>query len=124
MVHSLVPCQALDVAIFRIMEKLDPSQSDARICSMRMLYYSRLEAWRQTLLDRNEDTARKQALQEDEMLARLIQQEEDLFWGESRCRNGALSRTSRTFLVIGQVAVALCAATVSSLALKAFVRRR
>ena len=91
---------------------------------MKLAYYSRLDAWRQTVLARNENTTQKQALQEDEMIARLIQEEEDILWKKGRKnRDHALSNSTHTLLILGQAAVALLAATMSSLAVNAFVRR-
>jgi hypothetical protein len=119
-VHSAIPCQALDVAVFQIVNKLDSCQKDGRTQSMKLAYYSRLEAWRHTVLARNESATQKQALQADEMLARLIQEEEDILWKKERTIDLVFSGSSRTLLIIGQAAIAL----LSSLALNAFVRRR
>lgn len=123
-VESTVPCPALDVAILQIIENLDTSRQNLKTQSMKLAYYSRLEAWRQTVVSRNEARLQRQAIHEDEMLARLIEEEERVIWKRVNAGDRAMSISTQTFLFLGQAAVAVLAATFSSLALQAFVRRR
>ena len=91
---------------------------------MKHAYYTRLEFWRQRVLRHNRTRLQQQALDEDEMLARLIEEEEKVLWGKDKVKNNALSISTQSMLILGQAAVALLAATLSSFALQAFARRR
>lgn len=123
-VTTKIPCRALDVAILQIVEKFDSSRQNNKAQSMKRAYYTRLEFWRQTVLQRNRTRLQQQALNEDEMLARLIEEEEKVLWGKHGVKNNALSMSTQSMLILGQAAVALLAATLSSFALQAFARRR
>ncbi len=123
-VESSVPCHALDMAILHILETLDTSRQNSKTQSMMIAYYSRLEIWRQTVIARNETRLRQQALNEDEMLARLIEEEEEILWQNGKAGRSALPISTQALLFLGQAAVAVLAATFSSFALHAFARRR
>lgn len=119
-----IPCQALDVAILHIIEKMDSSRQNNKAQCMKLAYYTRLESWRQTVLQRNHARLQQQAMNEDEMLARLIEEEEKMLWGKNKVKKNALSISTQSMLILGQATVALLAATLSSFALQAFARRR
>lgn len=121
-VNATVPCHALDLVVLQAVKNLDVRQ-DVKGRQLKYTYYTRLEDWRQTVMAKNEIIAQNEAMERDELLARLIEEEEDALWSEGRTQEQAMSNSTWTLLVIGQAAVALVAATVTSLALKAFVRR-
>ena len=120
-VNSNVPCHALDVAILQIVQNL--SSQDPKAESLKRNYYSRLEAWRTTVLERNIAKSQKQTMEHDEILARLIQEEENVLWERHQCREKALSDTTRNLLFLGQAAVALLAATIASVGFGSLARR-
>jgi hypothetical protein len=120
-VNSNVPCHALDVAILQIVQSL--STEDDKTESLKRHYYSRLEEWRSTVLERNITRSEKETVRHDELLARLIQEEENVLWEQHRCRQKTLSNSTRNFLFLGQAAVALIAATAASVGLSTLARR-
>ena len=123
-VKSIVPCHALDVAIFQIILNLPVRELKAR--SLKRCYNSRLEVWRQTVIERNEMQRQKEEVQRDDLLARYLQEEEDYFRGTTKIKEKSLSaehtRTS-TLLFLGQAAIAIVAATLLSMGLKSMKRR-
>lgn len=115
-VSTKVHCHALDVAILHIIRDLP--HSDAKLDCLKRNYYSRLASWRSTVYNRNESRNRQLAAQQDEMLARLIQEEERIFWNpkdKGHSNNG--------ILFLGQAAVALVAATIASIGFNVISRR-
>jgi len=104
-----VHCHTLDVAILRIIETLP--DSDANVSFVKQKYYSRLSNWRKIVTSRNERYARQKSIRDDELLARLIQEEERIFWDNrtSRSRNRP-RKTSEKIKLLSQAALALLAA--------------
>lgn len=117
-VNTKVHCHPLDVAILHIIRDL-PDGSDDRLDSLKHQYYSRLAAWRATVYDRNEKCHQQITAQQDELLARLIQEEERIFWNP-RKGNGP---SGNGFLFLGQAAVALVAATIASIGFNVMSKR-
>lgn len=102
-------CHALDVAILRIIQDLP--DSDVSLSCLKQKYYSRLSTWRETVSDRNERYRREQSFRDDELLARLIQEEERVFWDATRSRTRKRSFfSSNKFRVFSQALLALIAA--------------
>mmetsp|Transcript_21552 Transcript_21552/g.37882 ORF Transcript_21552/g.37882 Transcript_21552/m.37882 type:complete len:445 (+) Transcript_21552:248-1582(+) len=118
-VNAKVHCHALDVAILHIIR--DMPEMDEKLECLKQNYYSRLAAWRSTVYERNETRTKQIAAHRDELLARLIQEEEEIFWNPQE--NSGLSSKSNGILFLGQAAVALVAATVASIGLNAFSKR-
>jgi hypothetical protein len=115
-VSTKVHCHALDVAILHIIRDLP--HNDAKMDCLKRSYYSRLATWRATVYNRNETRHKQLAAQQDEMLARLIQEEERIFWNpknQGHANNG--------ILFLGQAAVALVAATIASIGFNVISRR-
>jgi hypothetical protein len=110
-VNAKIHCHALDVAILHIIRDLP--DKDKKLDSLKQNYYSRLAAWRATVYDRNERCNQHLSAHYDELLARLIQEEENIFWSHREKEN--FSRNG--FLFLGQAAVALVAATIASIGL-------
>ena len=107
-----------------MMVNLATSPADMDKKCLQLTYFSRLEAWRQTVMARNDAIMENEALEGDEMLARLIAREEELLWENKQSpREQTLSKATRALLVIGQATVAFVAATVASMAFRAMVRR-
>ena len=121
-VNTSVPCHALDVAILQIVQDL--SDGDKALKRLKHKYYARLEAWRSTVLDRNSARSRQETERHDKLLARLIQEEENMMWEKQQCQEQALTNTARTFLFFGQTAIALVVASVASFGLKLLVSNR
>lgn len=102
-------CHALDVAILHIIQDLP--DSDVSVTCLKQKYYSRLSTWRETVSDRNVRYRREKYIRDDELLARLIQEEERVFWDETRSRTRKRSFfSSNKFRVFGQALLALIAA--------------
>jgi hypothetical protein len=121
-VHTGVPCHALDVAILQIVQNLP---NDDASSALKANYYKRLRSWREQVIHLHDLQAEEDNFRHDEMLARLIQEEENLLW-KGRGRNKAVSPLSRKdilLLGLSQTAVALIAATVASVGLQALARR-
>jgi hypothetical protein len=108
-VNAKIHCHALDVAILHIIRDLP--EKDEKLDSLKQNYYSRLAGWRATVYDRNERRNRQISAKHDELLARLIQEEENIFWSHEEKK--IFSRNGLLFL--GQAAVALVAATIASI---------
>ena len=123
-VDTTIPCHTLDVAICKVVENLESTEQDNRIQRIKLAYYSRLEAWRETVVARNESTIAHRAIQEDEMLARLIEEEEEVIWRKDTQVHKATPVANGFWLVLCQAAVAVLAGTMSSVALHALARRR
>lgn len=122
-VDSITSCHALDVAILHIVRDLPETQSNGQVTSLKQNYYSRLAAWRANVYEKNEILCRREDARHDELLARLIQEEERVLWGNSngnRFRQACLSTNGILFL--GQAAVALLAATMASIGLSSLRR--
>lgn len=116
-VTSKVFCHALDVAILHIIRDLP--EMDEKLDSLKQNYYSRLAAWRATVYDRNERCNKQITAQHDELLARLIQEEERIFWNPREKENSKING----FLFLGQAAVALVAATIASIGFNVISKR-
>lgn len=112
-------CHALDVAISHIVQNLDTRDSNSSR-SLQMNYVSRLEAWRHIVAERNALATVETSMKQDAMIARMIQEEEEVLWGQ---RAAVVPQASRWLRLIGQTAVAVIAAALASLAVKG-VRRR
>ena len=115
-VSTKVHCHALDVAILHIIRDLP--RNDAKLDCLKRNYYSRLATWRSTVYNRNESRNRQLAAQQDEMLARLIQEEERIFWNPKDRDHG-----NNGILFLGQAAIALVAATIASVGFNVISRR-
>lgn len=123
-VHSTILCHSLDVAICQVVETLEAAPHDSRLQNLRLCYYSRLEAWRETVVARNELAVEQQVLEEDELLARLIQQEEEVIWGNESRRQKTFTPANGFWVVIFHTTVAVLAGTLSSVVLQAVAKRR
>jgi hypothetical protein len=108
----------LDVAILQIVLNLPAIDDKTR--SLKYNYCSRLEAWRCTVLERNQAKSQQEATRRDELLARLIHEEERVLW---RQQEHVISGPHPSLLFLGQAAVALVAATMASVGLSAIARR-
>jgi hypothetical protein len=121
-VHTGVPCHALDVAILQIVQTLP---NDDASSALKANYYKRLRSWREQVIHLHDLQAEEDNFRQDEMLARYIQAEENLLWN-GRGRKEAATRMSRKdmlLLGLSQTAVALFAATLASVGLRALARR-
>ena len=116
--NSYVPCHALDHAILRIVQSLSHEAEN-----LKRSYYSRLKEWRLAVLKRNTESSQQETARHDELLARLIHEEEKVLWGKQRCQQKAIFNPTLNVLFLGQTALALIAATVASVGLKALTRR-
>jgi hypothetical protein len=83
-----------------------------------------LQEWREAVVVRNEFAIEQRAIEEDEMLARLIEQEEEMLWKKESQRQKTKSAVNGLWLVLCQAAVAVLAGTMSSVALHAIAKRR
>jgi hypothetical protein len=136
-VNTKLHCHALDVAILQIIRDTTENYDDddnnnnnsttiAKIECLKQNYYSRLAAWRATVYDRNETRTKQRTAEHDEVLARWIQAEEEIFWNprdENHDLSASLSAKNGIFF-LGQAAVALVAATIASIGLSAISSRR
>ena len=111
------------MAIFQILINLPVRDDGAK--SLKSCYNSRLEVWRQTVIERNERQSQREEERRDEMLARYLQEEEDYFRGTAKkCKEKAMSRND-TLLFWGQAAIAaLVAAAVASMGFRAVKAKR
>mmetsp|Transcript_18251 Transcript_18251/g.21091 ORF Transcript_18251/g.21091 Transcript_18251/m.21091 type:complete len:488 (-) Transcript_18251:81-1544(-) len=136
-------CHALDVAILHIVrdlpESCDVDNSNIKnLIYLKQTYYSRLSTWRNVVNNLNERYRRQKLIHDDELLARLIQEEERVFWQDrserSQQRRGGTDReqwkrmnttrkVSNRIIFFGHAAVALIAAAIASTGLKAMTRR-
>jgi hypothetical protein len=123
-VNNTIPCHSLDVAICKVVENLENTEHDNRIQRVKLAYYSRLEAWREAVVARNESIIAQRAIHEDEMLARLIEEEEGILWRKDGQLHEAPPVANGFWLFLCQAAVAVLAGTMSSVALHALARRR
>jgi len=119
---SKINCHALDVAIFQIVLNL-PATED-KVKSLKNSYFSRLEAWRSIVIERNENIKRQEEMRRDELLARLLQEEEELFHGGQQVQEQAVAKEQFNGLLFwSQAALAVVVATLASIGLKAVARR-
>lgn len=125
-VNSTIPCQPLDVAICQVVDDLENhyQEDDGPLSRFKEAYYARLEVWRETVVARNELIIEQHTIEEDEMLARLIQEEEELLWRRNGKSKSWMTLSTGIWLVLSQAAVAVLAGTLSSVALQAFAKRR
>ena len=122
MVHTGVPCHALDVAILQIVQSLP---NDDAASALKANYYERLRSWREQVIHLHDLQAEEDIFRQDEMLARYIQEEENLLW-KGRGRKEAATRISRKDLLLlglSRTTVAIFAATIASVGLQALARR-
>ncbi len=105
-----VYCHALDVAILRIIQAL--SDVDPSVSSLKQSYFHRLSVWRKTVSDRNERLRKEKMIRDDELLARLIQEEERVFWNQQQSRSQSRTRTkpSNKLMLFSKAVLALIAA--------------
>ena len=96
------PCHALDVAILQIMMSARVQQS-LELSSLRDSYFERLNAWNETVLDRQEEDARRK----DAYLARLLEEEEAFFYNNFRTESSGVCAAKQNVLLetAGQVLV-------------------
>ena len=137
-------CHALDVAILHIVRDLpescdvDDDNNIKNLMYLKETYYSRLSTWRNVVNNLNERYRRQKSIRDDELLARLIQEEERVFWQDrskrSQQRRGGTDReqwkrinttrkVSNKITFFGHAAAALIAAAIASTGLKAMTRR-
>ncbi|CAJ1966934.1 unnamed protein product [Cylindrotheca closterium] len=121
-IESKINCHALDVAIFQIV--LNLPGIDDKVRSLKNAYFSRLEGWRNIVIERNENIKRQEEMLRDELLARLLQEEEELFYGGQQVQEKAVAREQYNGLLFwSQAALAVVVATLASIGLKAVARR-
>ena len=133
-VGATTTCHALDVAILHIVTDLaEPSESSplsedkGKIPSLKQNYYARLAAWRAVVYEKNEIRCRREAVRHDELLARLIQEEERVIWRKDsasrrRAKDAACAGPNKAVVFLGQAAVALLAATITSIGINSLRR--
>ena len=121
-VSSTFPCHALDVAITQIVANLNDT-NDTNATNLKLAYASRLEVWRQEVLERNELIRQQRLLEEDEMLAQMIEEEEKVLWAAKPARTMPWMQSSKALRIIGQTALALVTATLTTLLAK-YIKRR
>jgi hypothetical protein len=123
-IKSTLYCHALDVAIFQIILNLPVKDDKAR--SLKKSYFSRLEVWRCIVMERNERRTRDEATRRDELLARLLQEEETFFHDDTIKYKSKARTTDQagSLFFWGQAAVALAVAlVVATIAPRAMNRR-
>lgn len=115
-VHSAVPCHALDVALlFAIQNIPEPLQ---------LVYYSRLDQWRREVLRRRQvEVTVHQSPRHELILAELIQQEEEYFWKKNARKKQAFVRSQQALLFIGEMAICMAVASISAVGLSVLARR-
>lgn len=123
-IESKINCHALDVAIFQIVLNL-PATED-KVKSLKNSYFSRLETWRNIVIERNEKIKREEEMRRDELLARLLQEEEELFYGGQRVQDKTVAREQyhNGLLFWSQAALAVVVAALASIGFKAVAARR
>ena len=116
----LVPCSALDVAILNTIDALSTSHDEDRnVAAFKHDYYRRLRRWRDEVLGRRKVVEKESDKRRQEMLAMLIQAEEETIWKRKQrgrrggfwgCRSDAQCRERHSFgevaFVVGAIAVA------------------
>lgn len=108
--ETKVYCNALDVAILRIIQDLP--DSDSSVAGLKQMYYHRLSVWRRTVRDRNERLRKENSIRDDELLSKLIQEEERVFWNQRRPQSQTkrlFGIPSKKFMVISKTFFALVA---------------
>jgi hypothetical protein len=121
-IKSNLNCHALDVAIFQIILNLPVKDNKTR--SLKNTYYSRLEVWRCIVIERNEISTRQEAARRDELLARILQEEENFFRDGTKCKDKSVAADHNGSLFFwGQAALAVVVATLASIGLRAMSRR-
>lgn len=121
-IKSNINCHPLDVAIFQILLNLPVKDNKTR--SLKNTYYSRLEVWRCIVIERNERISRQEATHRDELLARILQEEENFFRDGTKGKGRTVAaRHNGILLFWGQAALAVVVATLASIGLKAMTRR-
>ncbi len=114
-----VSCHALDVAILRIIQGLP--DSDPSVSSLKESYFHRLLVWRKAVSDRNEKLKREKMIRDDELLARLIQEEERVFWNnQTKSQTQTKAKPSNKILFLSKAVLAIFAVV----GLKHFSKRR
>jgi hypothetical protein len=135
-------CHALDVAILHIIRDLPETDNNNNnnLLYLKWRYYSRLSTWRNIVHNRNERYRQQKSIRDDELLARLIQEEERVFWKERSARqrrhgsgcneyqqrisnNSSSGEASNRIIFLGHAAVAVIATALASTGLKAMTRR-
>jgi len=136
-------CHALDVAILHIVRELpvscdvDDDSNIKNLTNLKQTYYSRLSTRRNVVNNLNERYRRQKLIRDDELLARLIQEEERIFWQdclersqrrggadhEQRKRMNTTRKGPNRIIFLGHAAVALIAAAIASTGLKAMTKR-
>ena len=85
----LVPCNALDVAILNTIVALSTTRNeDGSIIAFKHEYYRRLQRWRETLLTRRKLFGEVSDRKRQEMLAMLIEAEEETLWKKRKGQRG------------------------------------
>jgi len=84
------------------------------VVALKQMYYHRLSVWRKTVSDRNERLRHEKQIRDDELLARLIQEEERVFWEQRRPQQQARTKRvmgipSEKFMFISKTFLALIA---------------
>lgn len=119
---SEINCHALDVAIFQIV--LNLPATDDKVKSLKSAYFSRLDVWRTIVIERNEDIKRKEAIRRDELLARLLQEEEELFHRDQQVQEQTVPTDQHNGILFwSQAAIAMVVATLASIGIRAIARR-
>mmetsp|Transcript_46640 Transcript_46640/g.113648 ORF Transcript_46640/g.113648 Transcript_46640/m.113648 type:complete len:491 (+) Transcript_46640:103-1575(+) len=133
-VGSTTTCHALDVAILHIVTDLAESSESSplsgdkgKIASLKQTYYARLAAWRAAVYEKNEIRCRREAARHDELLARLIQEEERVIWRKGAAarrgaKEAAYAGPNNAVVFLGQAAIALLAATITSIGINSLSR--
>ena len=135
-------CHALDVAILHIIQDLPETDNNnnTNLTYLKRRYYSRLSTWRNIVHNRNERYRQQKSIRDDELLARLIQEEERFFWKARSARqrrhgsgdneyqqrisnNSSSGKVSNRIIFVGHAAVAIIATVLASTGLKAMTRR-
>ena len=80
----VVPCHALDVAIYNAINNLSglPSEEEGSLRAFQYYYYRRLEDWRAELLGRRKALEDEKDHRRQKMLAMLIEAEEEALWSD------------------------------------------
>jgi hypothetical protein len=121
-IKSNLNCHALDVAIFQIIMNLPVKDNKTR--SLKNTYYSRLEVWRSIVIERNERSTRQEVARRDELLARILQEEENFFRDGTKWKGKTVAADpSASLFFWGQAALAVVVATLASIGLRAMSRR-
>ncbi|OEU18744.1 hypothetical protein FRACYDRAFT_237024 [Fragilariopsis cylindrus CCMP1102] len=135
-------CHALDVAILHIIQDLPETDNNnnTNLTYIKWRFYSRLSTWRNIVHNRNERYRQQKSIRDDELLARLIQEEERFFWKarsarqrrhgnsgdneyQQRISNNSSSGKVSKRIILGHAAVAIIATVLASTGLKAMTRR-